>query len=109
MPALTIRQPGQTPQIVPLVKGLTSVGAGEDHDVALSDPSVGGEVMAVENQNGLYSASAAAGAGFYVNGKRVARHRLSDGDLLRLGQTEVVFHVRMPARPSVETNTPPPE
>jgi transcriptional regulator with GAF, ATPase, and Fis domain len=99
MPSLTIRQPGSNPQVVSLVKSLTSIGAGDDHDVALNDPSVGNLVLAIENVSGLYSVSAISGPGFMVNGKRSTRHRFSDGDTLRLGQTEVIFNTHAPVRP----------
>jgi transcriptional regulator with GAF, ATPase, and Fis domain len=96
MPALTVRRPGQAPQLVTLVKPLTSLGQGDDHDISLSDPTAGEAVLAIENINGIFNASAVEGAGFAVNGKKVARHRLSDGDVLKLGQTEVTFHTSTP-------------
>jgi transcriptional regulator with GAF, ATPase, and Fis domain len=96
MPALTVKHPGQAPQIVTLVKALTSLGRGDDHDVSLQDASAGDAVVAIENLSGIFNASVVEGNGIVVNGKRVMRHRLSDGDVLRLGQTELTFHAATP-------------
>jgi transcriptional regulator with GAF, ATPase, and Fis domain len=107
MPALTIKQPGHMSKVVPLVKALTSLGSGEDHDVPLADPAVGDLVVAVENVGGLYNVSAIEGAGFFIHGKRQTLHRLSDGDMIRVGQTEVTFHVRAPTRALAEVTPDP--
>jgi transcriptional regulator with GAF, ATPase, and Fis domain len=106
MPALTVKRPGQQTEVVVLVKPLTSLGHGDDHDVPLRDPAAGENVMAIENVNGIYNVSAVEGAGFAVNGRKVARHRLSDGDVLRLGQTEVTFHTTAPRPAPTATATP---
>lgn len=92
MPILIVKQPGEEPQSISLVKTLTSLGRGEDHDIALTDPAAGESVVAFENERGLYSVAAIEGAAFVVNGKKQIRHRLSDGDILKVGQTEVTFH-----------------
>lgn len=92
MPILIVKQPGEEPRSVSLVKTLTSLGRGKDHDIALTDPSTGGSVVAFENESGLFSVAAIEGAAFIVNGKKQIRHRLSDGDVLKVGQTEVTFH-----------------
>ncbi len=97
MPVLTIRSPGEAPRTVTLVKAITSLGRGEDLDVALSDESAEG-VVAIERDQGLFSASVVEGAGVVVNGKRLTRLKLQDGDRFRLGQTEVSFHLTPPAR-----------
>lgn len=98
MPILIVKQPGQEPQSVSLVKTLTSLGRGDDHDIALKDPTAGESVVAFENERGLFSVAAIEGAAFVVNGKKQVRHRLSDGDVLKVGQTEVTFHTGTPPR-----------
>jgi transcriptional regulator with PAS, ATPase and Fis domain len=99
MPFLTVREPGKTSRVVPLAGGLTTLGHGPDNSVPLDDAGLLGVVVAIENTGGLYSASAVEGAGFTLHGKRQAHARLSDGDTLKLGRTEVTFHVRAPAPP----------
>jgi transcriptional regulator with GAF, ATPase, and Fis domain len=107
MPVLTLKQPGHPPRTVTLVKPITSVGHGEDHDIALEDPGATDNVVAIENENGLFSASAVEGAGFYVNGKRQTRVRLSDGDVFKLGHTELSFHLKAPTRaPALRLDEP---
>lgn len=97
MPVLTVREPGQPPRTVSLVKPLTSVGCGADFDVALGDETVGRGAIAIENEAGLFSAAAVEGGSFSANGRRVMHHRLSDGDVLRMGQTELCFQLQPPA------------
>jgi transcriptional regulator with GAF, ATPase, and Fis domain len=107
MPALIVKRPGQSAETIALVKSLTSLGKGDDHDIVLSDPTAGESVVAIENVNGIFNASSVEGAGFGVNGKKVARHRLSDGDVMRIGQTEISFHLTAP-RAISQTPTPAP-
>lgn len=98
MPILIVKQPGANPVSVSLVKPLTSLGHGNDHDIDVADPALVDSVIVFENEQGLFSASAIEGAAFTLNGRKHARHRLSDGDTLRVGQTEVTFHSEAPPR-----------
>jgi transcriptional regulator with GAF, ATPase, and Fis domain len=94
-PTLTVRAPGAPPQAVPLTKRLTSVGPAPC-DVALADPGAKATVLAIEHDGVAWEASAIEGD-FEVNGKRRERHRLTPGDVLRVGGTELQFTLEEPA------------
>jgi transcriptional regulator with GAF, ATPase, and Fis domain len=96
MPVLTIKQPGTPSRTVALVKPVTSVGRGDELDVTLADASGTDAVLAVENDSGRFSVSALEGGGFYLNGKRLFRHTFADGDVVKVGEAEVGFHVTPP-------------
>jgi transcriptional regulator with GAF, ATPase, and Fis domain len=93
MAFLVVQSPGAAPASIPLHKPLTTIGAGADCDVRLSD--VRG-VVAVELDGSKYMATALEGAPLLVNGKKRDRARLEDGDLLQLGRNRVLFQRESP-------------
>lgn len=109
MPVLTVKQPGQDPRTVPLVKNLTSVGRGEDYDVPLADPSVGETVLAVEQDRGSWRVSLLEGSGFVVKGRRQVEYRLADGDTFRVGRVDIAFAAQTPRVALEEAATEPSE
>ncbi|HEX9573415.1 MAG TPA: sigma 54-interacting transcriptional regulator, partial [Myxococcales bacterium] len=88
MASLVVHLAGAAPAQVPLVKALTTVGAGADSDVRVEE--VRG-VVAIQFDGSSYMATALEGAPLIVNGKKRERAHLSDGDTLQLGRTRLVF------------------
>ncbi|HYR18847.1 MAG TPA: sigma 54-interacting transcriptional regulator [Myxococcales bacterium] len=88
MASLVVHLGGAAPAQVPLVKALTTVGAGADSDVRVDE--VRG-VVAIQFDGSSYMATALEGAPLIVNGKKRERAHLSDGDTLQLGRTRLVF------------------
>lgn len=80
----------------------TSIGRDSSNTLRLGDEFVSrqhAKVRTEEDDEGnqhFYLYDLASNAGVFVNGERVYRHRLTNGDRLRLGQTELIF--KQPAR-----------
>ena len=91
MPTLTVKSPDGRSRKVALYKQLTSVGKGADHDVQLEDPKVGDSALHIQGQGQSWRLGSLGGGGFTVNGRRKDAHDLADGDVIRLGETELVF------------------
>src|SRR5688500_18991737 len=69
--------------------------AGRDvnHDIQLLDPKVSRRHfrIAPDGDRGYVIQELCAKNGIYINGRRVARAMLSDGDRIRVGDTELIF------------------
>jgi Nif-specific regulatory protein len=94
MPLLIVREPGRVAISVPLTDDLRA-GRGEGNDIALADHkasrkharfSVGPDGVSVEDVGSTH--------GTLVNGARVERHVLRDGDRIQIGSTLLSFHER---------------
>ena len=75
-----------------VTKGSLVLGRSRECDVTLSDPNVSRRHAEVRRDDGAYwVVDLNSTNGVEVNGKRVQRARLEQGDRIVLGQTEVVF------------------
>src|SRR6187401_2285152 len=94
----TIRK---TVQSAPLRKVLTTIGRAPGNDVVLDDPMVAGTHANVVRQGGAYSVHLVDKvAELYVNGQRVKKADLKDGDRLLFGAWQVTFGEGEPAEAS---------
>jgi DNA-binding SARP family transcriptional activator len=76
----------------PLQRGVTTIGRLPDRDVVLTDPGASrthGEIRSTPD--GFVLVDSASANGTHVGGVRVREHRLQDGDVIRIGDTELVF------------------
>ncbi|MBA2320037.1 MAG: FHA domain-containing protein [Deltaproteobacteria bacterium] len=72
-------------------RGLT-IGRSEDRDVVIPDPAASRHHCSVLNQNGEYMLRDMGSAnGVFVGQNRVRDHVLQDGEVLRIGNTEMRF------------------
>lgn len=70
----------------------TTIGRSDANDVVLLDPNVSRLHAKVEAAGGAYVISDSGSTnGTWVNEERVAEAELSDGDVIRLGSTNLVF------------------
>jgi transcriptional regulator with GAF, ATPase, and Fis domain len=90
MPSLLLKTPDGQKRTLPLVKRITSVGRGKDNDVALADPRVAESALHIDFDGTGYQAISMSGA-FLANGKKRESHPLADGDVLKLGDSELTF------------------
>src|SRR5687768_12358519 len=90
MPNLTLKSKDGTVRTVALVKRITSVGRSADNDVRLDDPHVAPEALHIVFDGKGHQAES-QGEPFQVNGKRTDAHLLQEGDVVRLGDTELTF------------------
>jgi pSer/pThr/pTyr-binding forkhead associated (FHA) protein len=79
-------------QVVQLVEEVTTVGSVAGNSVVLSDPAVSRKHVGIRRMGNRYEfADLGSTNGVYVNGHRVAKKLLDSGDIMRVGNTEMVF------------------
>jgi transcriptional regulator with GAF, ATPase, and Fis domain len=88
MANLVVHGGGAQPSSLALVKPLTTIAAAADSDLRV--PELRG-VVAIQFDGQSFTATALEGAHLVVNGKKRGQHTLSDGDILQLGATQLVF------------------
>ncbi|HZZ84519.1 MAG TPA: sigma 54-interacting transcriptional regulator [Anaeromyxobacteraceae bacterium] len=76
---------------VRLGRRITSLGAGPGNDVIVADPTLPATALHLHYDGRDYNAACHEGAEMTVNGRRRATARLSDGDRIRVGGTELVL------------------
>jgi Protein of unknown function (DUF3662)/FHA domain len=70
----------------------TIVGRSRDSDIRLSDPNVSRKHAELRNENGAYWViDLDSTNGLEVNGRRVQRAKLGNGDVIVMGSTELTF------------------
>jgi hypothetical protein len=78
----------------PLTKPEVILGRSREADIRLADPNVSRKHAAIRRIGSAYwVADLDSTNGTLVNGKRVTRQQLEDGDRITLGSTEVVFEL----------------
>lgn len=95
MPLLVISEPGSGERRVPVSADRTLIGRGERCDVVLRDGRVSREHAMLHARRPLGSWSLqdlGSENGIHVNGRRESEVTLADGDRIRLGKTEIIFH-----------------
>jgi len=80
-------------QTISLTRDVTTIGTAEGNTVLLSDTGVSRKHCGIRRvEDGGYElADLGSTNGVYVNGEKVARRKLSPGDVIRVGTTEMVF------------------
>ena len=81
-------------QIVTLEAEVTTIGSVAGNTVVLSDPAVSRKHMGIRRvENRFELADLGSTNGVYVNGHRMGKKVLAAGDIMRVGNTEMVFRV----------------
>ncbi len=92
MPYLSHTGPEGTPVVHPIVRRVTTIGASPECDIVLADVEVAPTHCTLIHEPGRYRLEAAKrSTPFYVAGKKLRAHDLRHGDVLRIGNTELVF------------------
>ena len=82
-------------QTVPLRDEVTTIGSVAGNTVVLSDPAVSRKHIGIRRVGERYElADLGSTNGVYVNGHRMAKKLLDPGDIMRVGNTEMVFRVQ---------------
>ena len=97
---LVVRQGAHVNQQLQLRAGSNTIGRdGQRSELMVDDPSVSGEHARIRYENGAFVLyDLASTNGTLVNGQRVDKQRLVDGDQVRLGRLECVFKMINTAR-----------
>jgi hypothetical protein len=81
-------------QTAVLEKAVTTIGSVQSNDIVISDPSISRKHVGFRKVEGGYEvADFGSTNGVYVNGERIPKKKLSIGDVVRVGNTEIVFRV----------------
>ncbi len=91
MPTLHVKGPDGHSRTVHLPRRITTVGRGGDNDVVLPDPALPETALHVHFDGAGFDAACHGGAELVHHGRRRAAARLSDGDRIQLGATELRF------------------
>jgi len=79
-------------QVVSLTEEVTTIGSVAGNTIVLSDPAVSRKHMGIRRMEaGFELADLGSTNGVYVNGHRMPKKLLAVGDILRIGNSEMVF------------------
>jgi hypothetical protein len=79
-------------QTLPLTENVTTIGSVAGNTVVLADPAVSRKHAGIRKVSGSYElADLGSTNGVYVNGHKVPKKVLAQGDIIRVGNTEAVF------------------
>ena len=79
-------------QVIPLTQEVTTIGSVAGNTVVLSDPAVSRKHVGIRQVNSQFEfADLGSTNGVYVNGHKMAKKTLEPGDILRVGNTEMLF------------------
>ncbi len=94
-PTLVIRSGARSGETVRLGLGTaTSLGRGPANDVVVPDESVSGQHCRIRPEAGRFTLHDLESTnGTFVNGRRVGRHVLAEGDVICIGETSLEFQM----------------
>jgi hypothetical protein len=79
-------------QTIKLTEEMTTLGSVAGNTIVLADPAISRKHVAIRRQDGTYEvADLGSTNGIYVNGHKVPKKSLASGDIVRVGNTEMVF------------------
>ncbi len=79
-------------QVIQLGEEVTTVGSVAGNTIVLSDPAVSRKHVGIRRTGGMYELGDLGSTnGVYVNGHRMPKKTLVTGDIIRVGNTEMVF------------------
>lgn len=92
-PSLTITRGSGEGQVFNLsMDSAVSIGRAPTNDIPVGDNAISGEHCRIRPEGGgfvLHDLQSTNGT--FVNEKRIERHRLSEGDVIRVGETQLQF------------------
>ena len=92
-PSLTITRGSGEGQLFNLgMESAVSIGRAPTNDIPVADNAVSGEHCRIRPEGGAFVLHDLQSTnGTFVNEKRIERHRLSEGDVIRVGETQLQF------------------
>lgn len=79
-------------QTLGLTEEVTTLGSVAGNTVVLADPAISRKHAGIRRVDGGYElADLGSTNGIYVNGRKVPKKMLDEGDIIRIGNTEAVF------------------
>jgi hypothetical protein len=95
-PALMVTKGDRTGHVFPLPKeSAVSIGRAPTNDIAIKDTSISSEHCRIRPEGGVFVVHDLESTnGTFVNEKRITRHELAEGDVVRVGETHLRFSTR---------------
>jgi len=91
---LFVREGPASNDVYPLVDDLSYIGRSPDNHVSVPDPTVSKRHCSIAIRDKTYVIEDLQSvAGVYVNGRKIVKAHLKDGDSIRLGETEMQFRI----------------
>ncbi len=79
-------------QTIPLIEEVTTIGSVAGNSIVLADPAVSRKHLGIKRSGKRFEfADLGSTNGVYVNGHRMPKKILTTGDIVRVGNTEIVF------------------
>jgi len=101
MPSLVFVNGAHAGESFPLLPTTMTIGREHDNNVELKDPDVARYHARIVHERGSYIIEDLDSAtGTWVNGKRTRRAPLSQGDVVRVGSTEIAIDFEWASDPS---------
>lgn len=95
MPFLRYSSPSTGVKYVPLEREVVTIGRGKECDLVLEDTVASRKHCQVRRWAGSFLLEDLKSKnGTYVNGNKVASHTLKDGDLISVGESQLVFKLQ---------------
>jgi transcriptional regulator with GAF, ATPase, and Fis domain len=92
MASLRLQVPGQAPKVYHLYKKITSLGKLEENDIVLPDPLIGDTHAHIHFDGKHYNIKPLSRQNpVHINGRKKRKHRLKEGDTVRIGGIELEF------------------
>jgi predicted component of type VI protein secretion system len=109
-PILRVRSPviGRGEQVFELGTAPVTIGRADDCDIVLLEQSASRiHARVLPLPEGWEVVDEDSHGGIWLNGTRITAHRLADGDVVRIGDSEIQYVVRPAAQPTVIGSTRP--
>jgi transcriptional regulator with GAF, ATPase, and Fis domain len=95
--------PGQTPKVYHLYKKITSLGKVEENDIVIPDPLIGDTHAHIHFDGKHYNIKPLSRQNpIHINGRKKRKHRLKEGDKIRIGGVEMEFFLADAPAPEEE-------
>lgn len=79
-------------QVIPLTKAIVTIGRVRTNDIILDDPFTSRHHAQLRLRFGVYTVfDTNSTSGTFVNEVQVMEHRLQPGDVIRIGQTQIIY------------------
>ncbi|MEJ2399108.1 MAG: FHA domain-containing protein [Gammaproteobacteria bacterium] len=91
MPRLILMHEGAVIREYKIEKERTTVGRKPENDIHLEDPTVSGEHAAFLKHKNVYVEDMGSTNGVILNGKRITKRQLNNGDVVKIGRHEFKF------------------
>ncbi len=95
MASLRMLVPGKTPEVYHLYKKITSMGKVRENDIVIPDPLIGDTHAHIHYDGKYYNIKPLTRQNpLHINGRKKKKHRLQEGDRIRIGGVELEFYLQ---------------